>query len=143
MLVSTKGRYALRMMLQLAETPDIPVRIKEVASCQDISAKYLEQIMIVLKSFGFVDSMRGPRGGYTLARDPKEITVGSIIRAMEGDLSIDCVVSEGGSCDRSANCKAYILWSMIDKSVSEIVDKVTLYDMAQWKVDDNPLVKIE
>ena len=133
MLVSTKGRYALRMMLQLAENPDSPVRIKEVASCQDISPKYLEQIMIVLKSAGFVDSMRGPRGGYTLARDPREITVGSVIRAMEGNLSIDCVVTGGESCDRSADCKAHMLWTKIDKAVSDIVDTVTLQDMVAWE----------
>ena len=136
MLVSTKGRYALRMMLQLAETPDKPVRIKEVANCQDISPKYLEQIMIVLKSSGFVDSMRGPRGGYTLARDPREITAGSIIRAMEGNLSIDCVITNGESCPRSADCKAHMLWSKIDKAVSDIIDTVTLQDMVEWKVDD-------
>ncbi|MBP5685799.1 MAG: Rrf2 family transcriptional regulator [Candidatus Methanomethylophilaceae archaeon] len=134
MLVSTKGRYALRMMLQLAENPDTPVRIKEVASCQDISPKYLEQIMIVLKSAGFVDSMRGPRGGYTLAKDPREITVGSIIRAMEGNLSIDCVVSGGASCNRSPDCKAHMLWKKIDGAVSDIVDKVTLQDMVGWEV---------
>ena len=132
MLVSTKGRYALRMMLQLAETPDKPVRIKEVASCQDISPKYLEQIMIVLKSSGFVDSMRGPRGGYTLARNPKEITVGSIIRAMEGNLSIDCVITGGESGPRSADCKAHMLWNKIDAAVSDIIDKVTLQDMVEW-----------
>ena len=135
MLVSTKGRYALRMMLQLAETPDKPVRIKEVANCQDISPKYLEQIMIVLKSSGFVDSMRGPRGGYTLARDPKEITAGSIIRAMEGNLSIDCVISRGESCNRSADCKAHMLWNKIDKAVSDIIDTVSLQDMVEWKAD--------
>ncbi len=132
MLVSTKGRYALRMMLQLAETPDKPVRIKEVASCQDISPKYLEQIMIVLKSSGFVDSMRGPRGGYTLARNPREITAGSIIRAMEGNLSIDCVMTRGESCGRSVDCKAHMLWNKIDKAVSDIIDKVTLQDMVEW-----------
>ena len=135
MLVSTKGRYALRMMLQLAETPDKPVRIKEVANCQDISPKYLEQIMIVLKSSGFVDSMRGPRGGYTLARDPKEITAGSIIRAMEGNLSIDCVISRGESCNRSVDCKAHMLWNKIDKAVSDIIDTVSLQDMVEWKAD--------
>ena len=139
MLVSTKGRYALRMMLQLAENPSGPVRIKEVASCQDISSKYLEQIMIVLKSAGFVDSMRGPRGGYTLARDPSEITVGSIIRAMEGDLSIDCVISKGESCVRSLDCKAHMLWSKIDKAVSDIVDTVTLQDMVGWEVPERPV----
>ena len=120
------------MMLQLAETPDKPVRIKEVASCQDISPKYLEQIMIVLKSSGFVDSMRGPRGGCTLARNPREITVGSIIRAMEGNLSIDCVITGGESCSRSADCRAHMLWNKIDRAVSEIIDKVTLQDMVEW-----------
>ena len=139
MLVSTKGRYALRMILQLAENPGKPVRIKEVASCQDISPKYLEQIMIVLKSSGFVDSMRGPRGGYTLAKDPAEITVGSIIRAMEGNLSIECVVSGGASCDRSPTCKTHMLWNMIDKAVSDIVDTVTLKDMVEWGPDGGPI----
>ncbi len=142
MLVSTKGRYALRMILQLAENPGKPVRIKEVASCQDISPKYLEQIMIVLKSSGFVDSMRGPRGGYTLAKDPAEITVGSIIRAMEGNLSIECVVSGGASCDRSADCKTHMLWTKIDKAVSDIVDTVTLKDMVEWGPEESP-IKIE
>ncbi len=130
------------MILQLAENPGKPVRIKEVASCQDISPKYLEQIMIVLKSSGFVDSMRGPRGGYTLAKDPAEITVGSIIRAMEGNLSIECVVSGGASCDRSADCKTHTLWTMIDKAVSDIVDTVTLKDMVEWGSDKTP-IKIE
>lgn len=142
MLVSTKGRYALRMILQLAENPGKPVRIKEVASCQDISPKYLEQIMIVLKSSGFVDSMRGPRGGYTLAKDPADITVGSIIRAMEGNLSIECVVSGGASCDRSADCKTHMLWTKIDKAVSDIVDTVTLKDMVEWGPESSP-IKIE
>ena len=140
MLVSTKGRYALRMMLQLAETPDKPVRIKEVASCQDISPKYLEQIMIVLKSSGFVDSLRGPRGGYTLAKSSKDITVGSIIRAMEGNLSIDCVTSKGESCPRSPTCKAHMLWNKIDTAVSEIIDNTTLQDMVEWKT--NPRIDI-
>lgn len=139
MLVSTKGRYALRMMLQLAETPDKPVRIKEVAVCQDISPKYLEQIMIVLKSSGFVDSLRGPRGGYTLARPSKDITIGSIIRAMEGNLSIDCVVSKGESCERSSDCKAHMLWNKIDVAVSEIIDKTTLQDMVEWKPESRPI----
>ena len=132
MLVSTKGRYALRMMLQLAENTNRPVRIKEVAICQDISPKYLEQIMIVLKSAGFVESMRGPSGGYTLIKPPSEITVGSILRAMEGNLSIECVVSGGASCDRSADCKTHMLWKEIDKAVSDIVDKTTLEDMVKW-----------
>ncbi len=127
------------MILQLAENPGKPVRIKEVASCQDISPKYLEQIMIVLKSSGFVDSMRGPRGGYTLAKDPAEITVGSIIRAMEGNLSIECVVSGGASCDRSADCKTHMLWTKIDKAVSDIVDTVTLKDMVEWGPEQSPI----
>lgn len=132
MLVSTKGRYALRMMLQLAENTNRPVRIKEVAICQDISPKYLEQIMIVLKSAGFVESMRGPSGGYTLIRPPSEITVGSILRAMEGNLSIECVVTDGASCDRSPGCKTHMLWKEIDKAVSDIVDNTTLEDMVKW-----------
>ena len=131
------------MMLQLAENPDEPVRIKEVASCQDISAKYLEQIMIVLKSAGFVDSMRGPRGGYTLAKDPRDITVGSVIRAMEGNLSIECVITKGDSCERSSECKAHKLWNMIDEAVSKIVDEVTLYDMVKWDTCGKETIEIQ
>ena len=130
--ISTKGRYALRMMQQLAESTDRPVRIKEVAETQDISAKYLEQIMIVLKSAGFVESTRGPKGGYRLAKPPEEYTVGSIIREMEGEISIPCVKGKSQHCARYDTCTAIKLWSMVDDAVSGVIDKVTLADLVEW-----------
>ena len=130
--ISTKGRYALRMMQQLAENTDRPVRIKEVAETQDISAKYLEQIMIVLKSAGFVESTRGPKGGYRLAKPPEEYTVGSIIREMEGEISIPCVKGKSAHCSRYENCTAIKLWSMVDEAVSGVIDHVTLADLVRW-----------
>lgn len=133
MLVSTKGRYALRMMLQLAESSAGPVRIRDVADAQGISAKYLEQIMIVLKGAGFVESIRGPRGGYYLAIPSDKITVGAIIRAMEGELSIPCVRSSGTTCPHSEGCKTLRLWTMVDNAVCGIIDNVTLEDMANWE----------
>lgn len=133
MLVSTKGRYALRMMLQLAEAGEGPVRIRDVADAQGISAKYLEQIMIVLKGAGFVESIRGPKGGYCLAEPADQITVGSIIRAMEGELSIICVRSGGLSCPHSEGCKTLRLWTMVDDAVCGIIDRITLKDMAEWE----------
>ena len=132
MLVSTKGRYALRMMLQLAESNDGPVRIRDVADAQGISAKYLEQTMIVLKGAGFVESIRGPKGGYCLAEPADQITVGSIIRAMEGELSISCVRTGGNSCPHSKGCKTLKLWTMVDDAVCGIIDNISLKDMADW-----------
>lgn len=133
MLVSTKGRYALRMMLQLAEVTDAPVRIRDVADTQGISAKYLEQIMIVLKGAGFVESVRGPKGGYCLAAPPDQIMVGSIIRAMEGELSISCVRTHGDSCPHSKECRTLKLWTMVDEAVCNIIDNVSLKDMTEWE----------
>ena len=133
MFVSTKGRYALRMMQQLAENTDHPVRIKEVAEEQGISAKYLEQIMIVLKAAGFVESSRGPRGGYRLSKPPEEYTVGSIIREMEGDISVPCIKGKGEHCDRYDHCTAIKLWMMVEDAVNGVIDNVTLADMVRWE----------
>ncbi|MGN1045005.1 MAG: RrF2 family transcriptional regulator [Candidatus Methanomethylophilaceae archaeon] len=133
MLVSTKGRYALRMMLQLAESNNGPVRIKDVSEAQGISAKYLEQIMIVLKGAGFVESIRGPKGGYCLAMPADQITVGSIIRAMEGELSINCVRTGGASCPNSSGCKTLRLWTMVDDAVCNVIDNISLRDMVEWE----------
>ncbi len=140
MFVSTKGRYALRMMIQLAETSGRPVRIREIADKQDISAKYLEQIMIVLKAGGYVKSRRGPHGGYALTKHPSEYTVGSIIREMEGDLAIPCVHGRDTECEKCSSCKTIVLWEMIDDAVSGVIDKVTLEDLCNMEPKSKPVV---
>ena len=110
MKISTKGRYALRLMLDLAlNDSERPIRIKEIAARQDISDKYLEQIISVLNKARFVRSIRGPQGGYLLTRRPEEYTVGDILRLTEGSMApVECVEEEG-FCDRIDQCR---IWSI-------------------------------
>mgnify|MGYP002588742216 CR=1 FL=1 len=105
MKVSTRGRYALRLMLDLAlNNTGEPVRLKDVAKRQEISEKYLEQIISILNKAGFVKSVRGPAGGYSLKRKPEEYTVGMILRLTEGSLApVDCV-EDGADCGREDQC---------------------------------------
>ena len=135
MQISTKGRYAMRLMLDIArygrgET----VKIKDIADRQDISPKYLEQIISELNRSGLVRSTRGPQGGYSLARPPEEYTVGSILRVMEGDLSVvQCVKDGEGFCDRFETCTTVRLWTKISDAISSVVDNITLADLMRWE----------
>lgn len=135
MKISTKGRYALRIMLDLAmhDTGE-SVRVKEIAERQDISDKYLEQIISVLNRAGYVKSTRGPQGGYRLARKPGEYTVGMILRLTEGSLSpVACLDDEENQCSRQNECVTLILWKKIDTAVKDIVDNYTLADLLEWQ----------
>ncbi len=134
MKISTRGRYALRMMLDIAMAPaDRPVRVKEIAERQQISEKYMEQIISVLNKAGYVRSVRGPQGGYFLAKSPKEYTVGSILRLTEGSLApVDCLEFDENSCPRSDNCVTLILWKKLDDAVRSVVDTITLSDLMDW-----------
>lgn len=134
MRISTKGRYALRLMLDLAtnQTGE-PIRLKDVARRQDISEKYLEQIISVLNKAGFVRSIRGPQGGYILQRSPKDYTVGMILRLTEGSLTpVECAGTEA-SCDREEGCATRILWKKLDDAINSVVDTVTLEDLLEWQ----------
>lgn len=134
MKISTKGRYALRLMVDLALKEEQIVRLKDVAERQEISMKYLEQIISVLQKCGYVRSMRGPGGGYKLAKKPEEYTVGMILRQIEGSMApVDCLEDEENSCSRSGACVTLRLWKMLYDAVNEVVDKVTLADMAAWE----------
>lgn len=128
MKVSTKGRYGLRLMLDLAQHyQNGMISLKEIARRQEISEKYLEQIIILLHKSGLIKSMRGSQGGYALAKAPEEITVGSVLNALEGPLiPVDCVLDGGHSCPRSKECATLGLWERIAAAVSEIVDNTTL-----------------
>lgn len=135
MKISTKGRYALRLMIDLATNDSgEPIRIKEVAERQGISDKYLEQIISVLNKAGFVKSVRGPQGGYTLRKKPEEYTVGMILRLTEGSLApVACVEEEKTDCERQGGCVTYLLWKKIGDAISGVVDTVTLQDLVDWQ----------
>ena len=135
MKISTKGRYALRLMLDLAlHDNDAPVRIKDIAARQDISDKYLEQIISSLNKAGYVKSIRGPQGGYKLAKDPSGYTVGRILRLTEGSLApVACLDDEVNQCDRQETCATLKLWQQLDDAIKSVVDTVTLADLVEWQ----------
>ena len=141
MKISTKRRYALRLMLDLAmDTSGEPVRIKDVAERQEISVKYLEQIVSILAKAGYVRSIRGPQGGYRLSREPEDYTVGMILRLTEGSLTpVECAEAEPGACSRENTCVTRKLWKELDEAIRSVVDKYTLEDLVQWQhgMDDN------
>lgn len=141
MKISTKGRYALRLMIDLATNDKgNPIRIKDIAERQKISDKYLEQIISVLNKAGYVKSVRGPQGGYILKKKPEEYTVGMILRLTEGSLSpVACVEEEADDCERQSGCVTYILWKKIGDAVNSVVDTITLKDLVDWQSDKNNL----
>lgn len=136
MKVSTKGRYALRLMLDLALEEGEIVKLKDVAERQEISVKYMEQIISVLQKAGYVKSMRGPGGGYMLSKRPEEYTVGMILRLIEGSLApVSCLEDEVNACERSSICVTLRLWQMLYDAINDVVDKVTLKDMVEWEIE--------
>ena len=135
MKISTKGRYAIRLMLDLAlDTSGKPVSLNDIASRQQISEKYLEQIISVLNKAGYVKSIRGPQGGYQLVKKPEEYTVGMILRTTEGDLApVSCVGSGAVECDRADGCVTVRIWQKINDAVDNVVDNTTLEDLVDWQ----------
>ena len=115
MRVSTKGRYAIRFMLDLAlHNTGEPVRIKDVAARQNISDKYLEQVVSILNKAGYVRSIRGPQGGYVLTRNPEDYTMGQILRLTEGDMvPVACLADDVNQCDRADNCVTLHFWKKL------------------------------
>ena len=136
MKISTKGRYALRMMVDLAlhHTGEM-IRVKEVAARQGISEKYMEQIIAMLKRAGYVKSLRGASGGYKLAKDPVDYTVGMVLRLTEGNMApISCLEDEENACDMAESCVSLPLWKMLDDAIKGVIDHVTLQDMVDWEL---------
>ena len=110
-----------------------PVRLKDVAKRQEISIKYLEQIISVLQKAGYVKSIRGAQGGYHLMKAPEDYTVGMILRLIEGDLApVACLEDEVNQCPRQAACVTLRLWKELDAAIRGVVDKYTLADMVEW-----------
>lgn len=132
MKISTKGRYALRLMLDLAlSDSSAPVPLRDVARRQDISDKYLEQIVTPLSRAGLVRSVRGAGGGYLLTRTPAEYTVGEILRPLEGSLAPVSCVDGSECCGRAAQCVTQEVWRQIQETVADVVDNITLGDLVE------------
>ena len=130
MKISTKGRYALRVMIDLAiNSNGNYITLKDIAKRQEISNKYLEQIIAMLNKAGFLDTARGNTGGYKLSKLPKEYVVGDILRATEGDLAPIYCVNEEGECLRKKDCKTYSFWKGLDNVINEYVNSKTLEDL--------------
>ncbi len=131
MMISTRGRYALRVMIDLAEhnngeyTP-----LKEVAERQEISQKYMEGIMASLSKAGFVEGAHGKGGGYRLSRTPDDYPVGDILRLTEGSLApVACLEADAKPCERAAECRTLKMWTKLDKLINDFFDGVTIADL--------------
>ena len=131
MRISTKGRYAVRVMLDLAtNNTGEYIKVKDIAGRQEISEKYLEQIISVLNKAGYVKSTRGAQGGYRIARDPASYTVGMILRLTEGSLSpVACLDHDPASCPRHSACATLPVWQGLEKVINEYLDAITLQDI--------------
>ena len=131
MMISTRGRYALRLMLDLAEHQGNGyVALKDSAQRQDISKKYLEQIIPALNRSDLLRTTRGYQGGYRLSRAPAEYTLGDILRATEGSLApVACLETEDNVCARQADCATLPVWRGLDKVINEYLDSITLQDI--------------
>ena len=131
MIVSTKGRYALRVMLCFAQRGgDEYIPLKEIAESEGISQKYLESIMAVLSKADFVDAVHGKGGGYRLNRSPEGYTIGSILKLTEGSLAAVSCTSQGpAACDRSECCQTKPMWDRLDKMIDEFFEGITLADL--------------
>ena len=133
MLISTKGRYSLRVMVDLAEhQSDGYIPLKEIAERQEISEKYLESIVKILVKDKLLSGLRGKGGGYKLTKAPDQYTVGSILRLTEETLApVTCLEPEAAVCPRMAECRTLPLWRRLDKVINDYLDNITLADLMQ------------
>ena len=131
MLVSTRGRYALRVMIDLAERSDgVYVAMKEVAQRQQISLKYLERILPMLVEARLLEGVRGKGGGYRLTREPDEYTLGEILRAAEGDLApVACLEKNAPACERAVDCRTRPMWEELNTLITRYLDSKKLTDL--------------
>ena len=139
MLISTRGRYALRVLIDLAEhTNNGYIPMKKVAERQGISLKYLERIIPVLSKNGFVEGIHGKGGGYRLVKDPDDCRVGDVLRLTEGDLApVACLECGAKPCERAYKCKTYPMWTEFYRIVNEFFDGKTLADVLKTDLSDN------
>lgn len=145
MKISTKGRYALRIIIDLAtNNTDKYTSIKTISERQHISDKYLEQIISSLSRAGLVKSIRGAQGGYKLTKSPAEYTVGMILRSIEGSLApVACLDDDENQCPRCNDCVTLYVWEKIYEAVNDVVDKITVQDLIEHQkslYDDNYII---
>lgn len=134
MKISTKGRYGLRALIDLARYSEIePVSISSIATRQAISEGYLEQLMSLLKKAGLIKSIRGAGGGYVLAKDMSEISVGDVLRALEGSLQpVDCgAFSQEEPCEAAGGCVTKYVWQRINESINQTVNEISLKQLVE------------
>lgn len=135
MKISTKGRYALRMLIDLAENQnDGFVSLKDIATRQEVSKKYLEQIVSMLNHPGILKTNRGYQGGYRLAKDPSEYTVADILKITEGGIApVSCLNGDTVQCDRAEICSTLYVWQGLNKVINEYLDGITIQDIIDRK----------
>lgn len=138
MKISTKGRYSVRLMVDLAQNnTGENISLKDVAKRQNLSLKYLEQIITLLTKSGYVISTRGSNGGYRLAQNPEDYTVGMILRLTEGSLApVACVEGEVNECPRKDDCCTIFVWKKLYKAVCDVVDNITIADIVNMGADN-------
>ena len=140
MKLSTRARYGIRAILELAGNyKKGPLQIKTVAQRQDISVKYLEQLMTVLKSGGFITSIRGPKGGYILAKDPNRIKLSDVFNCLEGPVvTAECLQNQT-YCERTADCVTRQVWAQVQQAIISVLESITLQDLVDRTKKDKML----
>jgi Rrf2 family cysteine metabolism transcriptional repressor len=140
MKLSTRTRYAVRAIIELAQNDkNRPLQLKIIAQRQEISVKYLEQLMAVLRSAGFVRSIRGSKGGYVLAKAPNQIKMNEVLHRLEGTVAtVECVENEN-CCSRSADCAARYLWTQVEHAIENVLQSVTLQDLVDKANEEKKL----
>lgn len=131
MMISTRGRYALRVMIDLAENREMGyIPMKDVAKRQEVSLKYLERILPALTKNNLIEGVQGKGGGYRLTRSPEEYKVGEILRLTEGDLApVSCLECGATPCERADECRTISMWSKLNTMINEFLDSVTIADL--------------
>ena len=131
MMVSTKGRYALTVMVDLARNEgDGYVSLSDIAERENLSMKYLESIISILNKGGMLKSLRGKNGGYKLAREPQDYNISEILLLTEGTLApVNCIMQDGVQCDKAATCSTLPLWAGLDKAIEDYLGAITLEDI--------------
>ncbi len=137
MYISSRGRYALKLLLDLAiHGKEKPVSIKDIAKRNEISEKYLEQIISRLYVAGFVQGKRGLNGGYTLIMKPESYTIGMILKATEGSISpTSCVGDNAIYCEGRSKCATVKVWEKLDNAISNVLEGITLLDVINWQTE--------
>ena len=138
-MISTKGRYALKVMVELAEhDAEEYIPLKGIAEKLNISQKYLESISTILSKGHMIEGVSGKKGGYRLNRKPEEYRVGDILRLTEGSMApVDCVDEELGHCPKMTECATSVVWKRLNDAISDVIDNITLQDLVDWQIVKN------